>query len=97
MLDRIGFNVKKTSANSFFYGFFGLMQSCLNVFSRRKNFLFDMINGKIGWREIRQNGQDATVTLVLVWPIALLALAVFLLECFLGRGPILTVWAQKSF
>lgn len=95
MLGRIGFSVKKTSTISFFYSIFGLTQSGLNLFSRRKNFLFDMINGKIGWREIYQNSIDVAVTLTLVWPIGLLALVVFLFECFFDRGPILTVWAQK--
>lgn len=96
ILKKAGFDIIGCSCNSFFYSFFGFMQSCLNVFCGRKNFLFDVLNGKMDRRELAKNYIDALVTFFLVWPIGLLALAVFLSEIIFNKGSILIVWAQKN-
>ncbi len=98
ILGKTGFKILKISAGSFIYGFFGLVQSLLNLFCRRKNLLFDILNGKMSLKESKKNRgylRDVSVTIFLLVPISLLALPVSLLEIIFKKGAVLTVWAQK--
>lgn len=93
ILSKTGFKILKISTDSFVYGFFGWVQSCLNVFCQRKNLLFDFLNKKAEWKDFR----DAAITFFLVVPVSLLALPFFLLEIIFKKGATLTVWAQTEY
>lgn len=96
MLEETGFRIVASSANSFLYSFFGLTQSGLNIFCRRKNFLFDLLNGKIKSGAPGELLAAALASLLLIGPIALISLAVSWAEIILKRGPILIVWARTA-
>ena len=71
LLNLSGFSVLKINHFSFIYGIFGFTQSILNLFTKRKNLLFDFLNGKIKTSasgKHRASMRDAFVTGVLLPP-----------------------------
>jgi len=98
LLNLSGFSVLKINHFSFIYGIFGFTQSILNLFTKRKNLLFDFLNGKIKTSasgKHRASMRDAFVTGVLLPPALLCAIPLFFLESFLKRGSVITVYAKK--
>lgn len=95
ILRKTNFTICKISYFSFIYGFFGLLQSSLNVLCRRKNLLFDIINRKISKRDLLHNCRDTIFTFLFFIPVSSLSLPFFLLESVFKKGSILTVWAKK--
>lgn len=95
VLKKANFTIAKTSCFSLIYGFYGLLQSIFNIFCRRKNFLFDIINRKTNRQEMVDNYRDIILILFFLLPILLSASLVFLLESLFSKGSILIVWAKK--
>lgn len=84
-------------AGSSMYGFFGCLQSMLNVVSRRKNLLFDFLNTKITLGEIyKNNKRDLFVTIVVCVPIVVLACALFTVESVTNRSGVIVAYARKE-
>lgn len=94
LLDYGGFEVLKFSYPSSIYAVFGFIQSAINIFTKRKNLLFDLLNGKV----ILNTGiwRDLMITLVLAIPISILAIPIVSLEIFLAKSGVITVFAIKK-
>jgi len=94
-LEKTAFFVDSISHFSFIEGFFGWIQSILNCFTGRKNFLFDFLNHKITFRDLRFHASDTLLTILLVIPATLFASPLFLLEGIFGKGGVIIVRAKK--
>ncbi len=93
-LEKSGFSVFKISHFSFAYSIFGFIQSVINIFIKRKNLLFDILNGKAClnfavWR-------DLIITFLLIIPVSILAIPTAILESIFKKGGIITVFAEKK-
>ena len=91
LLVSYGFPVLKVSHFSFIYGIFGFVQSVINLFTKRNNLLFDILNGKIKPKV----SVDFLMTFVLVVPVSFLAIPFVFLESLFKKGAIITVYAKK--
>lgn len=94
LLDRGGFEVLKFSYSSSIYAIFGFVQSAINIFTKRKNLLFDLLNEKANlnaeiWR-------DLMITSALAIPVSILAIPFVFLETFLAKSGVITVLAIKK-
>ncbi|MDD4900811.1 MAG: class I SAM-dependent methyltransferase [Patescibacteria group bacterium] len=99
ILKKANFKITKVSYGSLIYGLFGWIQSCLNVFCRRKNLLFDLLNGKAGWAGLKTRSigaKDFAFIFILAIPAAIFSLPFFMLEVIFKRGGIITVWAERE-
>lgn len=97
ILKKADFKILKISYNSPIYGLFGWIQSCLNFFCRRKNLLFDLLNRKLGWADLKNHSvgtRDFILTFILVVPVSLFSLLFFILETVFKRGGIIIVWTK---
>ncbi|MDE2001613.1 MAG: class I SAM-dependent methyltransferase [Patescibacteria group bacterium] len=82
---------------SFIYCYFGWLQSILNKVSRRKNLLFDLMNGKISAREAYAKHARDMMTTVACVPFAVVFAALFsVLGMCLGRSGVMLVSARKK-
>lgn len=93
LLGSAGFSVLKISHFSFVYGLFGFVQSVINVFTKRKNILFDLLNGKSRSSDIIL--KDLIITLILIVPVSLIGVPITFLETLFKRGGIITIYATK--
>ena len=81
---------------SLIYGYFGCLQSILNVLSARKNLFFDFLNKKISLSYIYKNHRkDFFINIVLFIPTLFLSAVLFLAELAMGRSGIILVSARK--
>ncbi|MEW6086694.1 MAG: class I SAM-dependent methyltransferase [bacterium] len=94
LLNSTGFSVLKISHFSFIYGLFGFIQSIINVFTTRKNLLFDLLNGKLKFS--RHILKDLLITFGVIVPVSLAGVPIVFLESSLKRGGVITVYASKS-
>lgn len=99
LLNSSGFVVSKISHFSFIYGIFGFTQSILNVFTKRNNILFDLMNGKIksgNLKDYNISPGDIAITFILFLPVFFLCAApLFFLESLSKNGGIITIYAKK--
>jgi len=100
LLEQCGFSVLNISTSSTEYGFFGMIQSLLNVFVPNENHLFLLLRGnhesaepdsqKRGW------WFSTLLTLILILPLAIIGVIAELVAISLGKGGVLRVIAQKN-
>lgn len=99
ILEKNNFKIVKVSYGSLIYGWFGWIQSCLNVFCRRKNLLFDLINGKVGPADIKTQSVgagDFAATIILLIPASIFSLLIYMSEVIFKKGGIITIWAEHE-
>ncbi|MEK7478868.1 MAG: class I SAM-dependent methyltransferase [Patescibacteria group bacterium] len=83
--------------SSLIYGFFGCLQSALNVFSVRKNLFFDFLNNKVSLGGMyKDNRKDLFINIILFIPALIVSIALFLAETSMGRSGIILVLGHKS-
>lgn len=91
-----GFRDVKVKSGSLIYQLYGYLQSVLNVFSRRKNMLFDLLNGKIHLVDtIFKHPLDLVVNLIILMPALIFSLIFSVLEGLTGHSGIILVSARK--
>ncbi|MDO8493088.1 MAG: class I SAM-dependent methyltransferase [bacterium] len=96
LLQKAGFRNVEVTAGSFIYQIYGYLQSILNFFSRRKNMLFDLLNGKIDLTAAaKAHPIDLIVNIILFLPAAAFSLIFSVLEILSGRSGIILVSAKK--
>ncbi len=96
MLSGAGFKDVRVANGSFIYQFFGYLQSILNVFSLRKNMLFDFVNGKIDLGTIlRKHGRDFIVGVIFLFPGLIASLVFSVMEAIFDRNGIMLMSARK--
>lgn len=93
---RTGFDNIKISYGNFIYNIYGSAQSFLNILSKRKNFMFDFLNGKMSKEQVLRNKTDFLVMLVGIIPVTLLATLLCCGEMVFKRGGIMLVQGVKK-
>jgi SAM-dependent methyltransferase len=88
-----GFEVESQSTHSFELGYFGMLQSLLNLATRRMNVLYDLL--KNGESRERRLDRDTTFSLLLAAPAALVAVLLEVVAAAAGLGGIVRVYAAK--
>jgi SAM-dependent methyltransferase len=92
-LDRAGFEASPVRTHSFEFGYFGMLQSLLNLFTRRQNALYEMLKN----RTARPPGSlraDSAATVALLLPLGLAAVPMEGAGAAAGRGAVLRVTAR---
>ena len=79
--------------HSFEFGYFGMLQSLLNLFTRRRNALYEMLKNRTA-RPPGSLGGDSAATLALLLPLAVASLPLEALGAAGGRGAVLRVTAR---
>ncbi|MDP2909627.1 MAG: class I SAM-dependent methyltransferase, partial [bacterium] len=95
-LESSGFSVLKISHFPLVYSIFGSIQSIINIFSGKKNMLFDLLNSKIKFRDIRNREiglRDLLIMSLLIIPVSVIAIPFLFLEYLLKRGGVITLRA----
>ncbi|MDD5772139.1 MAG: class I SAM-dependent methyltransferase [bacterium] len=94
LLNSTGFEAFKISHISFIYSLFGFIQSIINIFTKRNNLLFDLINKKI--KITRINIKDIIITSFLIIPVSCVSIFAVFLESIYKRGGIVIIYARKK-
>lgn len=94
-LEKTGFEVRVISHFSPIYGFFGFLQSFLNMISKRKNALFDFLNGKYSPSDAWAKWPETLLMLICLAPLVMISLPLAFLEACAGRGGVIRVAARK--
>lgn len=97
LIQKEDFRDIKVQRGSLIYDLFGYLQSSLNLFSKRKNLLFDFLNKKIHFSKLCENHKrDLLTNLIFIGPLGILSCLVFIVELLFKRisGTIL-VFAKK--
>jgi SAM-dependent methyltransferase len=92
-LERAGFEPVRVATHSFEFGYYGMLQSLLNLATRRQNTLYEMLKNRSA-RPPGSLGVDVAATLALVLPAGLLSLVLEAAGAALGRGAVLRVLAR---
>jgi SAM-dependent methyltransferase len=92
-LDRAGFRSEQVRTHSFEFGYFGMLQSLLNLFTRRQNALYEMLKNRTA-RPPDSLGGDSAATLALLLPLGLASLPMEAVGAAAGRGAVLRVTAR---
>ena len=96
ILKEAGFDKVTVKNGSLIYGFFGCLQSVLNVLSTRKNLFFDFLNSKVSlYTMYCNNRRDLFANVVLFVPALVFSAVMFLVELIVGRSGIIIVSARK--
>src|SRR5205823_852702 len=98
LLEQEGFRVIRISHYSAVYSFYGWVQSMLNVVTRRKNILFDILNKKITAKNYTTHGVEGwelLATILLMFPAVVLSVPLTLAESLCKKGGIITVYARN--
>jgi ubiquinone/menaquinone biosynthesis C-methylase UbiE len=93
-LAAIGFKVKEGSTNSFEFGYFGMIQSMLNLVCSRMNVFYDVLKNKAAMSK-KSSTPDLIVTLLLLLPVTLISIPLELLAVLLGKGCVIRIVAKK--
>ena len=92
------FKIVKSSTLSFEFGFYGMLQSLLNLFVPQKNYLFGLIrkkNAKINNNSFIKNFLSLILTLILFPPLLIISIILEFFAIILKKGGILRVVIQK--
>ena len=96
LLGKSGFKNVKVENGNFVYELFGWLQSVLNVFSVRKNLLFDLLNGKVELGMLfSDHPLDLLANVFFLLPGLLFAFALSILETLAGQSGVILVSARK--
>jgi SAM-dependent methyltransferase len=92
-LERAGFETLSVATHSFEFGYFGMLQSILNLATRRQNVLYEILKNRTA-RPPQSLGRDVAATLALLLPAGIVTLPLELTAAALGRGAVLRVLAR---
>ena len=96
--DNKKFKIIKSSTLSFEYGFYGMLQSLLNLFIPVSNYLFFLIrkkNAKIGKISFIKNYLSLFLTIALFIPLSIVSIIFELIAVILKKGSVLRIVIQK--
>lgn len=93
VLDRSCFRPGPVRTHSFEFGYFGMLQSLLNLFTRRRNVLFEMLKNRTA-RPPGSFGRDSLLTFALLLPLAVASLPLEAAGAAAGQGAVLRVTAR---
>ena len=93
LLERAGFEPLGVATHSFEFGYFGMLQSLLNVATLRQNALYEMLKNRTA-RPPDAPGRDVAATLALLLPAGLVSLPLEAGAAAFGRGAVLRVLAR---
>ncbi|MDO8443237.1 MAG: class I SAM-dependent methyltransferase [bacterium] len=83
--------------SSLVYGFFGCLQSFLNVLSVKKNLFFDFVNSKVFLSNMYQNNKkDLFINIIFFVPALIASVILFLAETIIGKSGIILALGRKS-
>jgi SAM-dependent methyltransferase len=97
-LDNKKFKIIKSSTLSFEFGFYGMLQSLLNLFVPIPNYLFFLIrkrNAKINEIYLKKKYLSLLLTIFLFVPLLIISIILELIAVSLNRGSILRIVIQK--
>ena len=97
-LDNKKFKIIKSSTLSFEFGFYGMLQSLLNLFVPIPNYLFFLIrkrNAKINEIYLKKKYLSLLLTIFLFVPLLIISIILELIAASLNRGSILRIVIQK--
>ena len=94
-LERAGFEPGRVRTHSFEFGYYGMLQSLLNLATRRQNVLYEMLKNRTA-RPPGGLGSDSAVTLALVVPAGVATLPLEAGAAVFGRGAVLRVAAKPK-
>jgi 2-polyprenyl-3-methyl-5-hydroxy-6-metoxy-1,4-benzoquinol methylase len=92
-LERAGFEALRVGTHSFEFGYFGMVQSLLNLATRRQNALYEMLKNRSA-RPRGALGADSAATIGLLLPAAIVGLPLEAAAAVAGRGAVLKVVAR---
>ena len=96
--DNKKFKIIKSSTLSFEFGFYGMLQSLLNLFVPIPNYLFYLIrrkNAKIGNLSFTKSYISLLLTIILFLPLLIISVIIELIAVILNKGGILRIVIQK--
>ena len=99
LFDNKKFKIIKSSTSSLEYGFYGMLQSLLNLFLPVPNYLFSLIrskNAKINKTPLMKNYISFLLSIFLIIPLLFVAIFFELLAILFKRGGIIRVVIQKN-
>jgi SAM-dependent methyltransferase len=89
-----GFRVESLATHSFEYGYFGMLQSLLNLLTRRMNVLYDLLKNSSAAE--RRLDADTALTVLLTAPVAIFAIPLEAVAAAVGRGGVLRLYAVRT-
>jgi SAM-dependent methyltransferase len=92
-LERAGFEPLRVATHSFEFGYYGMLQSLLNLVTRRQNGLYEMLKNRSA-RPPGSHGIDVAATLALIVPAGVVSVPFEAAAAALGRGAVLRVLAR---
>ena len=99
LFDDKKFKIIKNSTFSLEYGFYGMLQSLLNLFLPVPNYLFSLIrskNAKINKIPKIKNYISFLLIGILIIPLLFISIFLELISIFFGRGGIIKIVIQKK-
>ena len=96
--DNKKFKIIKSSTLFFEFGFYGMLQSLLNLFLPVPNYLFFLIrkkNAKINKIPLIKNYLSLFLTIILFIPLSIISIILEFIAVFLQKGGILRIVIQK--
>jgi SAM-dependent methyltransferase len=92
-LRRAGFEPISVATHSFEFGYYGMLQSLLNLATRRPNALYEMLKNRTA-RPPGSLGGDVAATIALLLPAGIVSVPMEAGAAALGRGAVLRVLAR---
>ena len=99
LFDNKKFNLVKISTFSLEFGFYGMLQSLLNLFLPIPNYLFSLIrsgNAKISKNPLIKNYLSLLLIIILIIPLSIISFFLELLSVFFKKGGVIKVVLQKK-
>jgi SAM-dependent methyltransferase len=93
VVERAGFEPLRVATHSFEFGYYGMLQSLLNLATRRQNALYEILKNRTA-RPVGSFGGDAVTTLALLLPAGIVSVPLEAGAAALGRGAVLRVLAR---
>lgn len=98
LFDNKKFKIIKSSTFSLEYGFYGMLQSLLNLFLPVPNYLFSLIrskNAKINKIPLIKNYISFFLSAILIIPLLIISVFLELVSIFLKKGGVIKIVIQK--
>jgi len=92
-LEAAGFQPLQVATHSFEFGYYGMLQSLLNLATRRQNALYEILKNRSA-RSPGSYGRDGAATLALLLPAGIVSVPLEAGAAALGRGAVLRVLAR---
>lgn len=95
LFKKAGFTDIRTKHTNLTYCVFGYTQSILNFMTKKRNFLFDILNGEMTGSELAKNMGTALITAAAILPLSAVSFVLYLGEKYFKRGGIIQFSAKK--